>query len=39
MDRGEAWGTTVRGVTKELDTTWQLNSNNIEDRDGGSHKL
>ena len=27
MDRG-AWWTTVYGVTKELETTWQLNNNN-----------
>ena len=27
MDRG-AWGATVHGVTKELDTTRQLNNNN-----------
>ena len=27
MDRG-IWQATVHGVTKELDTTWQLNSNN-----------
>ena len=26
MDRG-AWGTTVHGVEKELDTTEQLNNN------------
>ena len=26
MDRG-AWGTTVHGVAKELDTTEQLNNN------------
>ena len=26
MDR-VAWRATVRGVTKELDTTWQLNNN------------
>ena len=26
MDRG-AWRTTVHGVTKESDTTWQLNDN------------
>ena len=28
MDRG-AWWTIVRGVSKELDTTWWLNNNNI----------
>ena len=27
MDRG-IWQATVHGVTKESDTTWQLNSNN-----------
>ena len=27
MDRG-AWWATVPGIAKELDTTWQQNSNN-----------
>ena len=29
MERG-AWQATVHGVTKELDTTWQLNNNNTD---------
>ena len=28
MDRG-AWWATVHGVTKQLDMTWRLNSNNM----------
>ena len=28
MDRGTWWWATVHGVTKEYDTTWQLNNNN-----------
>ena len=28
MDRG-AWWATVHGITKELDTTWQLKNNNV----------
>ena len=33
MDRG-AWWATVHGVTKELDTTQQLNDNNTLEKEG-----